>query len=77
MPSDNWNAEIFGSLRASAATQERALNYQERSAHFREMAEAETDYELRSQLLYLAAQYDELAREQIRRPQQSRTLGRL
>jgi hypothetical protein len=40
---------------------DRAAVYRERAAHFRAMAEAERDPELRAQLLDLARQYEDMA----------------
>ena len=63
MPSDDRTAGAIGSILLSATAQSRAIDYRERSAQFRELAETEADDRLRNQLLYLAAQYDGLARE--------------
>jgi hypothetical protein len=55
-----------GSLVASIVTnaaRSRIQNYREQAAHFEELAQGETDYKLRNQLLILAARYHELVKD--------------
>jgi hypothetical protein len=59
--SDNVLTE-FGLL-AAAAAESRASQYRERARQLYEMAAEETDEKLRSELMLVAAQYNDLANE--------------